>query len=100
MRDLSGVCYVYVLFNPETESPFYVGVSKNPWARFYSHSHERWSAAWPVLQLLLKRYGQDEILKIHRECPDRRTAFDLEYEMVTTTSGLLNRPYSRRRVKP
>lgn len=98
MRDLSGVCYVYMLVDPETAQPFYIGVAKNPWSRFYSHQHEKWSAAWPELQRLLLKFKQDDILKIHTKCPDRRSAFDLEYELVSFTAGLLNRPYSRPRV--
>jgi predicted GIY-YIG superfamily endonuclease len=99
MRDLSGTCYVYMLCDPETEKPFYIGIAKNPWSRFYSHCHEKWSAAWPVLQRLVEKFGQDDILKIYRECPDRRAAFDLEYKLVSSTPGLLNRPYRRARAR-
>lgn len=98
MRDLSGACYIYMLVDPETDLPFYVGIAKNPWSRFYSHQHEKCSAAWPELQRLLRVFKQADILKIHTECPDRRAAFDLEYDLVRSTAGLVNRPYSRPRV--
>lgn len=92
-------CYVYVLTNPITRRPFYVGVSNNPWYRFYSHQHDRCSAVWDFLNFLTENMGlhRDEILKIYRRCASRREAFDLEYQLVTSTSGLLNRPYKRGR---
>lgn len=89
-------CYVYVLINPGNKRPFYIGISNNPWSRFYSHQHDRASAAWPALRLLLGEglFHRDEILKIYRCCPDRRTALDVEYNLVKATPKLLNRPYS------
>lgn len=94
-------CFVYRLMDPlghDVPEPFYIGISNNPWYRFYSHSHDKFSAAYPLLSIFLK-YGipRDEILSIYRECATRREAFDLEYELVTTTPNLVNRPYKRGR---
>ena len=96
---MSEPCFVYGLFDPRTSEPFYVGISNNPWYRFYTHCHDRCSAAWDLLQFLTQNCGfeRDEILAIVKECPDRRSAFDLEYLIVTSTPGLLNRPYKRAR---
>jgi len=92
--------FVYQLVDPWVEGrpPFYIGLSNNPWYRFYSHCHDRFSAAYPLLSVFLK-WGveRDEILKIYRECTTRREAFDLEYQLVMSTPDLVNRPYKRGR---
>jgi len=91
-------CFVYQLLDPWIDGcpPFYIGISNNPWYRFYSHCHDRCSAAYPLLSVFL-RYGvtRDDILTIYKECATREEAFDLEYRLVTTTPDLLNRPYKR-----
>jgi predicted GIY-YIG superfamily endonuclease len=96
---VSKPCYVYMLLNPFTGDPFYIGISDNPWCRFYEHCHDRCSAAWDFLGYLIENCGfeREQILEIYEECPNRRSAFDLEYQLVTTTAGLLNRPYKRGR---
>lgn len=78
----------------DVPAPFYIGISNNPWYRFYSHCHDTCSAAYPLLSFFMN-YGitRDEILSIYRECRTRREAFDLEYELVNTTPNLVNRPY-------
>lgn len=93
-------CFVYQLIDPwEVDCPpFYIGISNNPWYRFYSHCHDRFSAAYPMLSFFLKHgVDRDEILRIYRECPTRRDAFDLEYHLVKTTPNLVNRPYRKGR---
>lgn len=98
MRYLDEPCYVYILVNPIDGKPFYIGISNNPWYRFYSHCHDYCSAARTALRSLLAgHYHRDEILKIYKKCPDRRTAYDLEYRLVTSTPNLLNKPYSNGR---
>jgi predicted GIY-YIG superfamily endonuclease len=97
MRFLDDPCYVYVLVNPIDKKPFYIGISNNPWDRFRAHSKECWSAAWRPLKSLLQVFCRDEILKIYKKCPTRAEAFELEYRLVTSTPGLLNRPYKRGR---
>jgi hypothetical protein len=73
-----------------------VGISNNPWYRFYSHCHDRSSAAYPLLSLFQKhKVPRDEILMIFRECTTRDEAFDLEYRLVIATPGLVNRPYKK-----
>lgn len=96
---MSEPCFVYVLVDPRHGKPFYVGISNNPWYRFYSHQHDRTSAAWGFLTFLLENEGieSSRILKIYRKCKTRREAFDLEHNLVTSTPGLLNRPYRRGR---
>jgi len=92
--------YVYQLLDPWEDGcpPFYIGISINPWERFYAHCHDRFSAAYPLLQCFLRwDVPKTEILKIYQECATRRQALDLEYELVTTTPGLLNRPYRKGR---
>ena len=98
MRFMDEPCYVYCLVDPwkRGNPPFYIGISKNPWYRFYEHSHDRCSAAYDTLQILLTmKEPRDRILKIYKECRDRRSATDLEYRLVTSTPGLLNRPYKK-----
>lgn len=97
--DLSGSCFVYFLLDPfEDGNPFYIGISKNPWYRFYEHSHDRSSAAYPLMRLF-RQWGvpRNDILKIHKECTTRRDALDLEYRLVMSTPDLVNRPYVRGR---
>lgn len=96
---MTATCFVYILVNPQTGKPFYIGISNNPWYRFYEHRHDRCSAVWDFLNFLTENEGieRDLILKIYRECSSRREAFDLEYQLVTSTPGLLNRPYKRGR---
>lgn len=93
-------CFVYRLVDPWMDGcpPFYIGISNNPWYRFYSHCHDRHSAPYPLLRVFLK-YGvtRDDILTIYKECQTRREAFELEYLLVTTTPDLMNRPYKRGR---
>lgn len=92
-------CFIYALADPwDDYSPFYIGISNNPWYRFYSHCHDPCSAAYPLLRVFLK-WGvpRDEILIIAKECSTRREAFDLEYKLVTSTANLVNRPYKRGR---
>jgi predicted GIY-YIG superfamily endonuclease len=89
---LSGPCYVYCLFDPMRRKPFYIGIASNPWNRFDGHRHDCGSAAWRILnQLLEAGYQRQMILKIYKKCPDRQAALDLEYSLVTSTKGLLNR---------
>ena len=91
-RDLSGACAVYCLVHPKTRKPFYIGISKHPNWRFYEHSHERWSAAYPTLtELLTQGYHQSQILKIYKVCSSRRLAHNLEYNLIAATPGLTNR---------
>ncbi|MCK1445407.1 GIY-YIG nuclease family protein [Bradyrhizobium sp. 48] len=96
---MSEPCYVYVLVNPADGKPFYIGISNNPWYRFYSHQHDRCSAAWDFLNFLTENEGfeRNQILTIYRKCESRSEAFDLEHRLVTSTPGLLNRPYRRGR---
>lgn len=98
-KTLLGPCYVYVLFNPLTNEPFYIGISQNPWYRFYQHCHDPCSAAWNYLGYLTENCGchQDDILHIYKRCPDRQTALYIEHDLVTSTAGLLNKPYKRGR---
>ena len=51
------------------------------------------------MRILMKDglFARDEILKIYKECSDRRTALEIEYNLVKSTPKLLNRPYSRGR---
>jgi len=91
-------CYVYILVDPRNDGkPFYVGISNNPRYRFYSHCHDRCSAVWDFLNFLTQNCDieRDDILKIYEHCPNRSSAFDLEYRLVTTLPGLFNRPYRR-----
>jgi predicted GIY-YIG superfamily endonuclease len=93
-------CYVYCLVDPwkRGNPPFYIGISNNPWYRFYSHCHDRCSAAYDALQILLMmKEPRDRILKIYKKCPNRRAAIELEHRLVTSTPKLLNRPYVRGR---
>jgi len=93
-------CFVYQLNDPWEEGwpPFYIGISNNPWDRFYSHCHDRFSSAYPLLALFLRQgVTRDDILYIYQECQTRREAFELEHQLVTTTPNLLNRPYRRGR---
>lgn len=91
-RDLSGPCAVYCLVHPKTHKPFYIGISKHPNWRFYEHSHEHWSAAYPTLtELLTQGYHQSQILKIYKVCSSRRSAHNLEYNLIAATPGLTNR---------
>lgn len=93
-------CFVYRLIDVwgEDKPPFYIGISNNPWYRFYSHCHDRSSAAYPLLSVFQKyNVPRDEVLSIVRECPMRREAFDLEYHLVSSTPNLVNRPYVRGR---
>lgn len=91
-------CFVCALVDPIDESIFYIGISQNPWYRFYSHHHDRCSAAYNLLNALLGMdYTRDDILLIVKECTTRREAFDIEYRLVTSIEGLCNRPYKRGR---
>lgn len=96
---MSATCFVYVLTDPRTRKPFYVGISNNPWYRFYSHLHDRCSAVWDFLNFLTENEGieRDRILHVWCECASRREAFEIEYRLVKSTPGLLNRPYKRGR---
>ena len=49
------------------------------------------------MRILMKDglFARDEILKIYKECRTRQEATDLEYRLVTSTPGLLNRPYKK-----
>jgi predicted GIY-YIG superfamily endonuclease len=100
-RDMSFMekpCYVYVLINPDSKQAFYIGISVNPWWRFYAHCKDPCSAAYPALKLMFDGrdlFQRDEVLKIYRVCRTRQEALDLEYRLVTSTPGLLNRPYKR-----
>lgn len=95
-KDLSGPCYVYVLVDPRSRKPFYIGISHNPWDRFYNHLHDPCSAAWGRLRDLMEiGYVDEQIFKIYKRCRDRAAAFDLEYTLVNATSGLLNRCKTR-----
>ena len=95
MKFMDEPCYVYVLIDPISEKPFYIGISNNPIYRFECHSKERWSAAYPALRLLLGDHCREEILWIYKKCETRSEAFEIEYRLVTSTPGLLNRPYKR-----
>lgn len=90
-------CFVYFLLDPFDEwNPFYIGISNNPWYRFYEHSHDASSAAYPLLRFFRTyEVPRDDILKIHKECVTRSEAFDLEYQLVMSTPNLVNRPYKR-----
>jgi hypothetical protein len=90
-KDLSGPCYVYVIVNPHTRNPVYVGISKYPWERFNQHRLDRCSAAWQCVNEWLKTFPPGHIFKIYKRCDDRRAAHDLEYKLVCSTPGLLNR---------
>lgn len=93
-------CFVYQLLDPWEDGcpPFYIGISNNPWYRFYTHCHDRCSAAYPLLRVFLEHgVTQEDILSIYKECQTRREAFELEYQLVTATPNLLNRPYRRGR---
>jgi len=90
-KDLSGPCYVYRLLYPLDQKPFYVGISKNPWSRFDNHMHDPCSAAYPILRQISVGANRDQILEIYKECVDRNTALDLEFHLITTTPGLVNR---------
>lgn len=97
--DLAGVCFVYFLTDPfDDNNPFYVGISKNPWYRFYEHSHDASSAAYPLMRLFRTwEIPREEILIIGKKCATRSEAFDLEYKLVISTPNLVNRPYKRGR---
>ncbi len=94
-QDLSGPCGVYVIVNPRTRNPFYVGISKWPWVRFDQHRTDVASAAWEELNFWLRYYPPSHIFKIYKWCRDRRAALDLEYRLIHSVPGLLNRDTRR-----
>ena len=98
-RDFSGPCYVYCLFDPPKRRPFYVGISKYPFYRFEQHRRDQCSAAWPTLNRLLNEgYEAGRIYKIYKKCSDRNAALELEYKLITTTPGLVNKERRRFRM--
>lgn len=91
-------CYVYFLVDPRSCDPFYVGMSDNPWYRFYSHCHDCCSAAYyKLMELTECGYDEKHILVIHKECQDRKEAFDVEHRLIVTMAGLLNRDKRKRK---
>jgi predicted GIY-YIG superfamily endonuclease len=97
-KDLSGPCGVYCIVNPRTRNPFYVGISKYPWSRFDQHRVDVTSAAWEEMNLWLRHYPPTHVFKIYKWCPDRQAALDLEYRLIHSVPGLLNRDGRRFRV--
>lgn len=95
---MSDPCYVYALVDPRRDNrPFYIGISKDPFNRFYAHLHDPCSAVWDFLHFLTENCSLDreDILCLLHKSPDRRAALDLEYELVMTLPDLMNRPYRR-----
>lgn len=91
-KDLSGACFVYVLVDPRNRRPFYVGISKNPRARFWQHCTDTGSGGWPLARELRNLgYGADRVLKVVKRCRDRRAAMEIEHRLITSTPNLLNR---------
>jgi predicted GIY-YIG superfamily endonuclease len=91
-------CYVYFLIDPAIREPFYIGISNNPGYRFYEHCHDRCSAPWEILNYLLRRGVQrEQILRIFKECPDRRSAFAIETQLVRSLPNLVNRCFAHTR---
>jgi hypothetical protein len=87
-------CYVYLLVDPADNCVFYVGISINPWNRFYAHCHDRTSAVWDFLGFLTQNCarGRDEILHIYEHCTSRQMALDVERYLIATIPGLMNKP--------
>src|SRR5580765_6105397 len=94
-KDLSGPCAVYVMVVPTSRKPFYVGISKYPWARFDQHRHDPGSAARGCLNAWLKIFPAGHIFKIYKWCRSRNEALALEHRLISTTPGLLNRDRRR-----
>jgi hypothetical protein len=93
---MSTPCYVYVLINPGSKKPIYIGISQNPWERFYQHLHDPCSSVWRALRIMFDGRGRglfhrDEVLKIYKCCPDRQSALDLEYKLINSTPNILNK---------
>lgn len=94
-------CYVYVLMNPDNKRPFYIGISENPWDRFEAHRRDPCSSAWPAMRLLFDGrdlFQRDEVLKVYKRCRDRQSAIDVEFNLINSTPGLLNKARHHQRV--
>jgi hypothetical protein len=96
-KDLSGTCFIYFLVDPRDQKPFYIGISMSPWGRFDNHRHDPSSAAHRRLMDIIQTTGakRGDILKIHKECRNRDEALDLEYRLINSTPGLVNKCRTR-----
>lgn len=84
--------YVYCLIDPINRQPFYIGISRYHWYRFEQHRTDRASPAYGYVNALLNRgIEPQQIYKIYKKCPDRITARELEYRLITSAPRLLNR---------
>ena len=95
-RDFSGPTWVYVIVDPRTRRPFYVGITMYLWYRFDQHRTDPGSAAWGrINELLAAGYAPNRIYKPYRCCADRNEALRLEYKLITAIPDLLNRSRQR-----
>lgn len=77
---------------PREGEPFYVGISSQVDYRFYTHTKDRCSAPYAILNdLLLAGETRDDILVIEAEGLSHREAVDLEYQLVCELPYLVNR---------
>lgn len=73
------------------KSPFYIGVSVNPWNRFYNHRNDACSPAFGHMKYFHENGAkQDQILIIIDKLASRNKALDLEHKLITTIPHLLN----------
>jgi predicted GIY-YIG superfamily endonuclease len=82
--------FVYALVDPRTQAWFYVGITIMPEARLQNHRTDRSSAAWERIQEI-ERAGFECEMDIVAEYADRNEALRLEYDLIMSSDGLVNR---------
>lgn len=83
-------CYVYGLVDPRTDQIFYVGKTVQQSGRYYAHSKDSSSAAYPRMRELAEA-GFEAEMRILGTFPTEDRALDYEYELINSMRGLLNR---------
>jgi predicted GIY-YIG superfamily endonuclease len=91
-KRLDGECWVYILFDPLKKKPIYIGISRDPWLRWKQHISDPGSGAWRrVRELRAVGISQQQILKLYKRCKDRNEAAAIEFRLIETTPGVLNK---------